>query len=81
MISHENYIQRLQKRVSMLQWTLGRFDFALDELEMRPAKVRIENGNFKLSEVPYFKMIQWQTELAKTYSSCPIGLQSKESKQ
>ena len=31
MISHKNYIQKLQKRASMLQWTLGRFDFHKNE--------------------------------------------------
>ena len=34
-ISHKNYIQKLHKRASILQWILGRFDFSQNEFEMK----------------------------------------------
>ena len=38
MISQRNYIQKLNKRASMLQWILGRFEFSQNEFEMRLAE-------------------------------------------
>ena len=44
MISHKNYIQKLHKRASMLQWILGRFGFLQNSFEMRLAKNRIDQA-------------------------------------
>ena len=41
MISHKKCIQKLHKRVSMLQCILGKFDCSQNEFEMRLAKKSI----------------------------------------
>ena len=42
LMKNKNYIQKLHKRVSMLQWILGRFGFLQNLFEMRLQKNLID---------------------------------------